>query len=121
MLRPQIRVMLAAMTKTTPVIDDGDGQIVLIPAELAFSGEAVRIRREGDSVILEALDKDEAPERTMDANDRHILGLGLLVIAGAVWVRFAIGNESWTNWMMGGTGALLVGSRLIHWWRKRAR
>lgn len=50
--------MLPAMTKTTPVIDDPDGQIVLIPAEFAFSGETVRVRREGGAVVLEALESD---------------------------------------------------------------
>jgi hypothetical protein len=36
---------------------------------------------------------------------------GAVLIASAFWVRFGIGNESWTNWMMGGAGLLfLVGS-----------
>jgi virulence-associated protein VagC len=54
-----------AMKMTTQVIDDGDGQIVLIPAEFAFAGEAVRIRREGDAVVLEPLGKDEDRRRSI--------------------------------------------------------
>lgn len=68
----QIRAMLAAMKTTTQVIDDGDGQIVLIPAEFAFSGEAVRIRREGDAVVLEPLDTDAEAARPEISRDRAL-------------------------------------------------
>lgn len=51
--------MVVTMMTTTQVIDDGDGQIVLIPEKFALPGEAVRIRREGDAVILEPLGLDE--------------------------------------------------------------
>lgn len=57
----------------------------------------------------------------MSWDNRYGIWLGLVVIAGAVWVRFGIGNESWTNWMMAGVGAALVTWGLIHRWRKRAR
>lgn len=109
------------MRTTTQVIDDGDGQIVLIPSEFAFSAEAVRIRREGDAVILEPLAKDGNRTSAMDSNDRYIILLGLVVIGGAIWVQFGIGNESWTNWMMAGIGAILIAWRLINWCRNHDR
>ncbi|MDO9077588.1 MAG: hypothetical protein Q7U72_09075 [Brevundimonas sp.] len=108
------------MAKTTPLIDDGDTQIVLIPAEFRLPGEVVRVRREGDAVVLEPICADEPHRPSLGREDLYIICLGLLVIAGAVWVHFGIGNESWTNWMMAGAGAVLVASRLIHRWRKRA-
>ena len=70
-------------------------------------------------MILEAIDKDEGRKQAMAPDDRFIISLGLLVIAGAIWVLFGIGNDSWTNWMMGGTGAVLIAWRLVRWLGKR--
>lgn len=44
------------MIRTTKLIEDGEDQIVLIPDALAFSGEVVRIRRDGEAIILEPVD-----------------------------------------------------------------
>lgn len=47
------------MIRTTKLIDDDEGQIVLIPEAFAFAGKVVRIRREGDAVILEPFKDDQ--------------------------------------------------------------
>ncbi|MDP3370496.1 MAG: hypothetical protein Q8M32_11705 [Brevundimonas sp.] len=48
------------MSEIANLIEEGDGQIVLIPTEFAFSCEAVSIRRDGDAVILEPLKDDQS-------------------------------------------------------------
>lgn len=55
----------------------------------------------------------------MKADDFYIIFLGLAVIGGALWVRFGIGSDSWTNWLMAGVGALLIGWRVVVWLHRR--
>lgn len=46
----------------TQIIQNGDGQAVLLPAAFQFASNEVTIRREGDSVILEPLGLERWPE-----------------------------------------------------------
>ena len=55
----------------------------------------------------------------MKADDFYIIFLGLVCIGGALWVRFGIGSDSWTNWLVAGVGALLIGWRVGIWLRRR--
>jgi len=46
------------MTKTAKLFRNGNSQAVRLPREFRFQGDEVRIRREGDAVILEPLNAD---------------------------------------------------------------
>ena len=46
--------------KTAKLIWDGHSQAVLLPREIRFPGDEVRIRRSGTAVILEPVDQDWA-------------------------------------------------------------
>lgn len=43
------------MTKTAKLFRNGNSQAVRLPQEFRFQGDEVRIRKEGDSVILEPM------------------------------------------------------------------
>jgi antitoxin VapB len=46
------------MTKTAKLFRNGNSQAVRLPREFRFQGDEVRIRKEGDAVILEPLNAD---------------------------------------------------------------
>jgi antitoxin VapB len=43
------------MTKTAKLFSNGNSQAVRLPQEFRFQGDRVRIRREGDAVVLEPM------------------------------------------------------------------
>jgi antitoxin VapB len=43
------------MTKTARLFSNGNSQAVRLPQEFRFPGDRVRIRREGDAVVLEPM------------------------------------------------------------------
>lgn len=45
----------------------------------------------------------------MKFREPMLLFWGAVLIAGALWVRFGIGHDSWTNWLMGGVGVVFLG------------
>ena len=46
------------MTKTAKLFSNGNSQAVRLPHEFRFNGDEVRIRKDGDAVILEPITKD---------------------------------------------------------------
>ncbi len=50
------------MADTAKLFRNGRSQAVRLPREFRFQGTAVRIRREGDKVILEPLGRSAWPE-----------------------------------------------------------
>jgi antitoxin VapB len=53
-LFPELKRGLA-MTKTARLFSNGNSQAVRLPQEFRFPGDRVRIRREGDAVVLEPM------------------------------------------------------------------
>jgi antitoxin VapB len=46
------------MTKTAKLFSNGNSQAVRLPREFRFNGDEVRIRKDGDAVVLEPITKD---------------------------------------------------------------
>jgi antitoxin VapB len=46
------------MTKTAKLFRNGNSQAVRLPQEMRFKGDRVRVRKEGDTVILEPVVTD---------------------------------------------------------------
>lgn len=54
------------MESTAKIFQNGRSQAIRLPKAFSFEGGAVKIRREGDKVILEPVVRDQWPEGFWD-------------------------------------------------------
>jgi len=54
------------MESTAKVFQNGRSQAIRLPKAFRFKGSEVKIRREGDKVILEPIERDHWPEGFWD-------------------------------------------------------